>query len=49
MDKDTEKYIKLLKELNEARLDVIKALEGRVKALEELIILKDRTIELKSL
>lgn len=49
MPKDNEKYIKLLKELNEARLDVIEALEGRVKALEELIVLKDRMIELKSL
>ena len=43
---DAESYIKLLKELNDARLSVIKAQDARIKALEEIISLKDAMISL---
>ena len=44
---ENEKYIKLLKELNEARLEVIKEQDVMIKALREMIDIKDVLMKLK--
>ncbi len=49
MKDNTDDYIKLLKELNDARLDVIKIQDDMIKELREVITLKDTIIKLKNL